>query len=60
MQKQPSKGFFKKVVMRNFTEFTKNICARISFMIKLNSADLHLHESKSLAQVFSGEVLQNL
>ena len=29
-------------------------------MIKLNSADLHLHESKSLAQVFSGGVLQNL
>ena len=31
MQKQPSEGFFKKRVMRNFVEFPENICNGISF-----------------------------
>ena len=42
MQKQPSKGFFKKGVMRNFAEFTKkkkNVSESL-FLIKLNSVDL--------------------
>ena len=43
MQKQPSEGFFKKGFMRIFAEFKKNICAGISFLIKLNSVDLQLH-----------------
>ena len=34
MQKQPSEGFFKRDVTRNFQE---NISAGISFLIKLNS-----------------------
>ena len=33
MQKQPCEWFFKKSVMRNFAEFTKNICAGISFLV---------------------------
>ena len=36
MQKQPSKGFFKKGVMRNFVRVHKKTCAGISFLIKLN------------------------
>ena len=31
MQKQPSKEFFKKGVMRNFAEFTRKHCAGIFF-----------------------------
>ena len=32
MQKQPSKGFFKKSVMRNFAEFTrKHLCGNLFF-----------------------------
>ena len=43
MQKQPFEAFFKKGFMRNFSEFTKNICAGISFLIKLIYVDLQLH-----------------
>ena len=38
MQKQPSKGFFKKGVMRNFVEFTRKHVPESLFLIKLNSA----------------------
>ena len=42
MQKQPSEGFFKIAVMRNFAEFIKiYICGGIFFFDKLNSVDLH-------------------
>ena len=39
MQKQPSKGFFKKGVMRNFAEFTgKHLCRNLFFnKVKLYS-----------------------
>ena len=43
MQEQPSEGFFTKAFMRNFLEFTKNICAGISFSIKLSSVDPQLY-----------------
>ena len=33
----------KKGFMRIFAEFTKNICAGVSFLIKLNSVELQLH-----------------
>ena len=52
MQKQPSEVFFKKSVMRNFAEFTRNICAGNPFLIKLN---YNFIKNKSLAQVFSCE-----
>ena len=42
MQKQPSKGFFKKGVMRNFVEFTRKHVPESLFLIKLNSVDLQL------------------
>ena len=34
MQKQASEGFFKKSVMRNFAEFTRNLFFGISFFDK--------------------------
>ena len=40
MQKQPSEGFLKRGVMRNFAK--KTICAGISVLIKLNSVELQL------------------
>ena len=45
MQKQPSKGFFKKGVKRNFAEFSKKQASvpESLFLIKLNSVDLQLH-----------------
>ena len=33
MQKQPSKGFFKKGIMRNFAEFTKKHLYRNTFLV---------------------------
>ena len=42
MQKQPSKGFFKKGVMRNFAEFTRKRVPEFLFLIKLNSVDPQL------------------
>ena len=43
MQKQPSEGFFKKVLREISQNSQENISAGISFMIKLNSVDLQLH-----------------
>ena len=40
MQKQPSKGLFKKGVIRNFVEFTRKHVPESLLLIKLNSADL--------------------
>ena len=42
MQKQPSKGFFKKVLIKNFTEFTSKHVPESLFLIKLNYVDLQL------------------
>ena len=42
MQKQPSKGFFKKGLIRNFAEFTSKHVLESLFLIKLNSIDLQL------------------
>ena len=42
MQKQPSKGFIKKGLIRNFGEFTSKHVPESLFLIKLNSIDLHL------------------
>ena len=42
MQKQPSKGFFKKGRTRNFPEFTSKHMLESLFLIKLNSIDLQL------------------
>ena len=42
MQKQPSKGFFKKGRIRNFAEFTSKHVLESLFLIKLNSIDLQL------------------
>ena len=40
MQKQPSNGFFKKGLIRNFVEFTSKHVPESLFLIKLNSIDL--------------------
>ena len=42
MQKQLSKGFFKKGHIRNFAEFTSKRVLESLFSIKLNSIDLQL------------------
>ena len=42
MKKQPSKGFFKKGVMRNLVEFVRKHFPESTFFIKLNSVDLQL------------------
>ena len=42
MQKQPSKGFLKKGVMRNFVEFARKHFPESHFFIKLNSVGLQL------------------
>ena len=42
MQKQLSKGFFKKGLVRNFAEFTSKHVLESLFLIKLNSVDRQL------------------
>ena len=41
-EKQPSKGFFKKGLVRNLAEFTSKHVPESLFLIKLNFADLQL------------------
>ena len=55
MQKQPSKGFFKKGLIRNFAEFTSKHVPESLFLINLNSIDLQL----LLKQDYSAGVLVN-
>ena len=56
MRKQPSKGFFKNSVMRNFSEFTRKYLCRNLFFIKLLTLQICCFiENKSLAQVFPCE-----
>ena len=55
MRKQPSKGFFKNSVRRNFAEFTRNLCRNLFFYKVINSVYLLLLKKKSLAQGFSCE-----
>ena len=42
MQKQRSRGFFKKGVITNFAEFTNKHVLESLFLIKLNFIDLQL------------------
>ena len=42
LQKQPSKGSLKKVVMRHFVEFTRKHFPESPFLIKANAVDLQL------------------
>ena len=42
MEKQPSKGFFKKGPIRNFAEFTSKHVLESLFLMKLNSINLQL------------------
>ena len=42
MQKQPSKDFFEKDLIRNFAEFTSKHVLESLFLMKLNSIDLQL------------------
>ena len=53
MQKQPSKGFFKKSVMRNFVEFARKHFPESLFFIKLNSEICSFFKNETLAQDFS-------
>ena len=46
MQKKPPEVFYQKVVLKNFSKFTGNTCASVTFLIKLQ------------AQVFSSEFWQ--
>ena len=46
MGKQPSEGLFRKGVMRNSQNSKEIVCVGISFLIKLNSVDLQLHEKR--------------
>ena len=55
MQKQPSKGFFKKGRIRNFAEFTTKHVLESLFLIKLNSLGLQLLLKETLVRVFSCE-----
>ena len=56
MRKQPSKGFFKNSVIRNFAEFTRKYLCRNLFFIKLLTLKICCFiENKSLAQVFPCE-----
>ena len=50
MQKQPSEGFFKESIMRNFAEFTRKHLSRNLF-----SGIFNFIKSESSAQVFSCE-----
>ena len=54
-QKQPTEVFYKKSVLKNFTKFTGNTCARVSFLIKLQVESCNFIRKESLAQVFSCE-----
>ena len=55
IQKEPSRGLFKKVLWEISQNSQENICTRISFLIKSNSVDLQLIKSESLAQSFCCE-----
>ena len=59
MQKQPSKGFFKESVMRNFAEFTRKHLCRNQFFdkVKLCRSSTSL-KKESLPQVLSCEICE--
>ena len=51
-------GSVRKGVLRNFANFTENTCARVSFLIKLQTSGpqaCNFIKIETLAQVFSGE-----
>ena len=45
----------RKSVRRNFTKFTGQYCAKISFLIKLQVSVCNFNKNETLAQVFSSE-----
>ena len=55
MQKQPSKGFFKESVTRNFAEFKIKYLCRNFFFDKVKLWIFNFIKNESLAQVFSCE-----
>ena len=42
-QKQLPEVFYKKGVLKNFSQFTGNTCSRLSFLIKLQTLGLQLY-----------------
>ena len=60
MEKQPSEGFFKKVFMGNFPEFTKkHLCRNIFFDKVKPCRSATSLKIESLKQLFSGENFWN-
>ena len=60
IQKQPSKGFFKKGVMRNLAEFArKHYFPESPFFLKLNSEICSFFKNETLAQDFSCKFCKN-
>ena len=43
----------RKGVFRKFAKFTRNTCARVSFLIKLQASAFNFVKKETLAQVFS-------
>ena len=43
----------RKGVLRKFAKFTRNTCARVSFLIKLQASAFNFIKKETLAQVFS-------
>ena len=50
--------FCKKGVLRNFVKLKENTCARVSFLIKLQSLACNYLKRKTLTQVFSCELCE--
>ena len=48
-----------KSVFKNFTKFTGQDCARVSFLIKLQASACNFIKKKTLVQVFSCAFLKN-
>ena len=58
-----SEVFCKKDVPSNFAKFTKSICARVSFSIRLQAKANNFIKKETLAQIFSCEfceILKNI
>ena len=54
LQKQPPEGFYNKKVFLEISQISQeNTCARVSFLIKLQSWTCNFIKKENLAQVFS-------
>ena len=51
MQKQPSKGFLKKGVLRNLQNSQEKMCCKFFFLVKLNSEICCFFKNEAVAQV---------